>query len=302
MNVLVAGGSGTIGLPLVRALLTAGHQVTALSRSTTRHDELRGLGATVVTADALDREALGAAILRARPTHVIHQLTALPKRGPRSASDLEATNRLRIDGTRNLLEASIEAGARRFIAGSFAVLSGRGGQPSTSSNAAAAAVQSMERQVLDAAKRGAIEGLVLRYGLFYGRDVPSTAAMIAMVRKRRLPVVRGDAGQLPIIHIDDAVTATVLALDHGAGGGTYDIVDDRAVSLAEIVSAIAEYSASPKPWRVPAWLIRLLSPYMARMMSTRLSLSNAAAKKELGWRPLYPTLQDGVATMLIQVA
>jgi nucleoside-diphosphate-sugar epimerase len=302
MNVLVAGGSGTIGVPLVRALLASGHQVTALSRSTARHDELRALGATVATADALNREALADAVVRARPTHVIHQLTALPKQGPRKTSDLEATNRLRIDGTRKLLDASVKAGARRFIVGSFAVLSERAGRPSSSSNAAAEAVQSMEGQVLEAVRRGSIEGVVLRYGMFYGLDVPSTAAMVQMVRKRRLPVVRGDSGQLPIIHIDDAVTATVLALDHGAVGATYDIVDDRAVSLTEIVTAIADYTASPKPLRVPAWLPRLLSPYLTRMMSIQLPLSNAAAKKDLGWRPLYPTLRDGVAKMSMQAA
>ena len=117
MNVFVAGGSGVIGLPLVRALVTAGHQVTALTRSGARQDQLRELGASVVVGDALNREGLIAAVEAVRPTHVIHQLTALPKDGPRRPSDLAATNRLRIEGTRNLLEAAIRGGAQRFVVG-----------------------------------------------------------------------------------------------------------------------------------------------------------------------------------------
>jgi len=123
MNVFIAGGSGTIGFPLVRSLVASGHQVTALSRSAARHAELRDIGASVAVADALDRDGLISAVANARPTHVVHQLTALPKAGPRSARDLEATNRLRVEGTSNLLDAAISAGARRFVAGSLGVVS-----------------------------------------------------------------------------------------------------------------------------------------------------------------------------------
>ena len=144
----------------------------------------------------------------ARPTHVIHQLTALPKAGVRRTSDLEATNRLRIEGTRYLLEAAVEAGARRFLAGSFAMLSARDGR-TVSAASAAVAVRSMETQVLEATARRAIEGVVLRYGLFYGLTVPSTVTLIDKVRKHRLPVVRSDAGQLPVINVDDAVSRLV---------------------------------------------------------------------------------------------
>jgi nucleoside-diphosphate-sugar epimerase len=226
---------------------------------------------------------------------VIHQLTALPKGGPRSASDLEATNRLRIDGTRNLLEAAVKAGARRFLAGSFALLSDRGqGAPA---NDAGVAVRSMESQVLDASTRGAIEGVILRYGMFYGFEAASTVAMIDMVRKRRFPAVSGDTSQLPLIHVQDAVAATVLALDAAPPGSAYDIVDDRAVSMSELVHAIAEYSGAAKPFAVPAWLLKLAAPYAARMMLTRLPLSNAKAKRELGWQPAYPTVREGLAKM-----
>ena len=144
MNVFVAGGSGTIGVPLVRALVGKGHQVTALTRAMGKREALRALGATPAVADALDRDVLEAAVASAHPTHVIHQLTALPKDGPRRLGDLDATNRLRIEGTRNLLNAAIRAGARRFIVGSFAILSDRDGVPAVSAGRAAAAVRSME--------------------------------------------------------------------------------------------------------------------------------------------------------------
>jgi len=160
----------------------------------------------------------------------------------------------------------------------------------------------MEEQVLDATRRRAIEGIILRYGLFYGPEAPSTTAMVDMIRKHRLPVVRGDASLLPVISIDDAVSATVLALDRAPAGAIYEIVDDRAVSMTEIANAIAEYTASPKPFRVPAWLPRLLAPYMAKMTSMRLPLSNAKAKADLGWRPKYPTMRDGLADMLRRAA
>jgi len=302
MKVFVAGGSGTIGVPLVRALVAAGHEVTALTRSVDKQDELRALGASAAVADALDREALIAAVEAAHPAAVIHQLTALPKDAPRRPGDLDATNRLRVDGTRNLLEAAIRTRARRFLTGSFAMLSPRGPAGEDFDDAAAAAVRSMESQVLDATRRGSIEGVILRYGMFYGLETPSTQAMINMVRKRRLPVVRNDTGQLPVIHIDDAVSATVRALELAPAGATYDIVDDRAVSFTEIADALAEYTGSPKPLRVPGWLPRLVAPYMARVTSTRMPLSNARAKAELGWQPKYPTLRDGLAQMFRHAA
>ena len=300
MRIFVAGGSGTIGVPLVRALVAAGHQVTALTRTTGKQAELRALGASPSVADALNRDALIAAVVAARPTHVIHQLTAIPKEGARSAKDLAATNRLRIDGTRNLLEAAIAAGARRFIVGSFALLADRGSI--ATGGDVAAAIRSMERQVLDATARGSIEGVILRYGLFYGLETPSTVKMIDMVRRRRLPVIRGDAGQLPLIHVDDAVSATVAALDRAPAGSTYDIVDDQAVSMSQVVEGLAEYTGAPAPFRVPAWLPRLIAPYMARLTSMQMPLSNAKAKAELGWRPKYSNMREGLAGMFSQAA
>src|SRR5262249_13336059 len=136
-------------------------------------------------------------------------------------------------------------------------------------------------------------------GMFYSLENPATLGMIEMVRKRRLPVVRGDAGQLPFIHLEDAVSATIRALDAAPSGSVYDIVDDHAVSLTEIVDTIAEYTG---PLKVPAWLPRLMAPYLARMLAIQMPLSNAAAKAELGWRPMYPTMRDGLAQLLRHAA
>jgi nucleoside-diphosphate-sugar epimerase len=246
--------------------------------------------------DALDAEAVERAVRAASPTHVIHQLTALPKGGPRRARDLTATNRLRIDGTRNLLRAAIAAGTKRFIGGSFALL---GTAPTTlrtdaGVREAAAAVQSMESQILDAARAGAIEGIVLRYGVFYGPGNPGTEQMMALVRRRRLPTIRHDHGHLPFIHVEDAVSATLAALDRGPSGSVYDIVDDRPASFSEVVREMAAAAGAPPPFAVPRWVIRLAMPYMAGMLSLRVSLSNAKAHAELDWRPIFPSYGEGL--------
>jgi nucleoside-diphosphate-sugar epimerase len=294
MKVFVAGASGTVGIPLVRALVGAGHQVTALTRSPEKQDELRRFGATPAVADALDAQALRTVVVAAMPSHVIHQLTALPKEGPSSESDLVATNRLRIDGTRNLLDAAIRAGAQRFIGGSFALLPGAKTEMADAfANEAAGATRSMESQILSANQSKQIEGIVLRYGLFYGPTNPGTIKMVEMVRRRRLPTIRGDRGLLPFIHIDDVVGATMAALDRGIPGSVYDIVDDEALSFSDAVRIMAEYIGAPTPRSIPAWLFRLISSYRARVLSTRLPLSNAKARAELMWRPTYPTMREG---------
>ena len=196
MKIFVAGGTGTIGVPLVRSLIAVGHEVHSLTRSLGKVDEIRALGAHPAVADALDADALRRVVAAARPTHVIHQLTALPKQGPRRPSDLAPTNRLRTEGTRNLLEASIAAGARRIIGGSFALF-----QASMSANAppavvkGAEALRSMESQILDASRRGAIEGVVLRYGLFYGPGNPATDHCPSIMAAHRLSVASGTSGK-----------------------------------------------------------------------------------------------------------
>jgi nucleoside-diphosphate-sugar epimerase len=302
MNVFVAGGSGAIGVPLIRELVRNGHQVTASTRTAANTAGLRALGANPVIADALDADALQRAVVAAHPTHVVHQLTALPKGGPRSARDLVATNRLRIDGTRNLLAAAIAAGARRMVGGSFALIGASTAGVPEEIRPAAEAVQSMETQILDANRSGAIEGVVLRYGLFYGPEAASTVEMIAMAKRRLLPAVRGDRSLLPCIHVDDAARATVAALDRAPAGGIYDIVDDQPVSFSEIVRALAEAVGAPRPFAVPSWLPRLVAPYMARMIALRLPLSNAKARADMGWRPAFPTIREGLRQTLSRAA
>jgi 2-alkyl-3-oxoalkanoate reductase len=303
MKIFVAGGSGTIGAPLVRALVESGHTVFATTRTPGKQGMLRALGATPVVVDALDGAAVDRAVRAAAPSHVIHQLTALPKTGVRRASDLDATNRLRDEGTRNLIRAAIAAGARRIIGGSFAPFgSAKPEMINHETLAAAEALRSMESQILDAARRGAIEGIVLRYGLFYGPGNPATEEMIAMVRKRRLPRIRGDRGHLPYIHVDDAVAATIAALDHGVSGAVYDIVDDHPASFSEMVTDMAEVAGAPRPLTVPAWLLRLAAPYMARVLTLDLPLSNAEARRELGWAPAFPSYREGLRQTIAHAA
>jgi nucleoside-diphosphate-sugar epimerase len=303
MRVFLAGGTGAIGVPLLKQLVAAGHQVTALTRSSANAATLRALGATPAVADALDANALRRVVIEAKPTHVIHQLTALPKGGPRSARELEPTNRLRTEATRNLIDAAVAAGAKRFVVGSFAIFRGApSAEVPPDARAAAEAVQSMESQTLEASRSGRVEGVILRYGLFYGPETGSTVQMIAMARRRMLPTIRGDRGLLSSIHVDDAASATVAALERAPAGSIYDIVDDRPVSYSEIVEGLAAAAGAPRPFAVPAWLPRLLMPYMSRMLSLRLPLSNEKARAELGWRPAYPTIREGLAHTLAHAA
>jgi nucleoside-diphosphate-sugar epimerase len=303
MRVFLAGGTGAIGVPLVRQLTAAGHHVTALTRSEANTAMLRALGATPAVADALDADALSRRVAEARPTHVIHELTALPKGGPKSAHEIEPTNRLRIEGTRNLIEAAVAAGARRIVVGSFAILGGTTPADAPPDvRAASEAVRSMEFQALDASRTGRIEGVVLRYGLFYGPATGSTLRMIAMSKRRLLPTIRGDRSLLSNIHVDDAASATVAALERAPAGGLYDIVDDRPVSFSEIVEQLAAAAGAPRPFAVPAWLPRLLMPYLARMIALRVPLSNEKARVDLGWRPMYPTIREGLAQTLAHAA
>ena len=298
MNVFVAGGTGAIGAPLVRALVAGNHRVFATTRSRDKVSMIRALGATPVVVDALDAAALEKAVRDAAPTHVIHQLTALPKKGPRRASDLQPTNRLRDEGTRHLLKAAIAAGAQRMVIGSFGLI--RAAETMTRPDAeiarAADAVESMESQALDAARRGDIEAIVLRYGLFYGRGNAATEEMIALARKRWLPRVRHDRGQLPYIHLDDAVTATIAALDRGRSGGVYDIVDDRPASFSDIVVELAAITGARPPLSVPSWMMRLAAPYLSRMFSLQLPLSNRDARRDLGWAPMFSSYREGLRT------
>jgi nucleoside-diphosphate-sugar epimerase len=189
-----------------------------------------------------------------------------------------------------------------MVGGSFALIGASTAGVPEEIRPAAEAVQSMETQILDANRSGAIEGVVLRYGLFYGPEAASTVEMIAMAKRRLLPAVRGDRSLLPCIHVDDAARATVAALDRAPAGGIYDIVDDQPVSFSEIVRALAEAVGAPRPFAVPSWLPRLVAPYMARMIALRLPLSNAKARADMGWRPAFPTIREGLRQTLSRAA
>jgi nucleoside-diphosphate-sugar epimerase len=156
------------------------------------------------------------------------------------------------------------------------------------------ALRSLEDQLLEANRSGKIEAIVLRYGLTYGPENASTKYLLGILRKRRLPLLRGAQGRVSFIHIDDAAAATIAALEHGLPGSIYNIVDDQPVGFNEYLGAAAQAIGARRPWALPAWLIRLAAPMAATMMESRLPLSNARAKQDLGWRPHYPTYREGL--------
>jgi 2-alkyl-3-oxoalkanoate reductase len=303
--VFVAGASGVIGRPLVRDLVAAGHHVTGMTRSEARADAIRAAGAAVAICDALDAAALREAVERARPEVVVHELTALPKRlDPRQRGVYEATNRIRREGTANLVAAAQAAGARRLVAQSIAfILEPSGGwvkdedAPTTAPTGrgfgtAVAAVLDLERQVLGAA---GLEGLVLRYGFFYGpgSSYERDGFYGELVRRRRFPIVGAGTGTFSFVHIDDAAAATVAAVERGTSG-TYNVVDDESAPLREWLPVYAAALGAKPPFRVPVWLARLLGAGpIARMAVELRGASNAKAKRELGWTPRYPSWREG---------
>jgi nucleoside-diphosphate-sugar epimerase len=304
MRVFLAGASGAIGRPLVRLLLEAGHEVTGMTRSERKAEELRAAGAQAVLADAFDADAVMRAVREARPEGVIHELTSIPSRlDPRKIRrDFELTDRLRVEGTQHLVAAAQAAGAGRILAQSvaFAYAEGPPGtvhgeddplmrDPPAQFARTAGAIASLEATVLGAG------GRVLRYGYFYG---PGTAigtggSIVAEVARRRLPVVGGGAGVWPFIHIEDAAAATVAALA-SERPGAYNVVDDEPAPVAEWVPALADALGAKPPRRVPAWLARPFAGSFGIMTMTRAQgASNALAKSELGWTPGYSSWRTG---------
>jgi len=305
MRVFVAGASGAIGGPLVRQLVAAGHEVTAMTRREERAAEIRGAGAAAVVCDAFDRAALDAAVSEARPEVVVNQLTSLPHDyNPRKASFYEANDRVRREGGRNLVEAARAAGARRFVTQSIAFLyAPEGGwvkdedarpyddAPGYFRNSVEAMLEH-EREVAGSTD---FEGLVLRYGQFYG---PGTyyardGHFGREVSRRRFPVVGSGSGMFSFLHTEDAAAATIAALDRGAPG-VYNVVDDEPAPLREWLPAYAEALGAKPPLRVPLWLAKLAagSAMAAQAIELR-GASNAKAKRELGWQPSRPSWRQG---------
>ena len=302
MRVFVAGASGAIGRPLIPQLTAARHEVTGMTRSEESAATLRATGAAAAVADVFDTDALTAAMTQAAPEVVVHQLTSIPEDlDPRKMEEqFETTNRLRTEGTRNLLAAARAAGAGRFIAQSiaFAYAPGENGLHGEDDPLWAeatpifAAVQEMEELVQGAE---GLDGLVLRYGFFYG---PGTGyapdgGTAATVRKRQFPVMGRGQGQWPFIHVDDAASATVAAVERGAPG-VYNVVDDDPAPLREWLPAFAEAIGAKKPFRVPKLMARLAAGKVATHYGTGMrGASNEKAKHELGWEPRYASWRQG---------
>jgi nucleoside-diphosphate-sugar epimerase len=303
MRVLVAGATGAIGMPLVRALRAGGHEVLGLGRTPASGERLRALGAEPVIADAMDLDGLLAGVRGLHVDAVVHELTALKKIAMRHA-DMAATDALRQQGTANLLAAARETGARRFVTQSFLAGYGffdHGTHVLTEEDTFAppahdafephvAAMRSAERQTFAAE---GIEGIVLRYGGFYGPGA-GTEAMVRMLRGRRLPVPRGGGGTISWVYIEDAAAATVAALERGRAGQAYNIVDELPVSWGDFLAALAEAFDAPPPLAVPGWMLRVM-PFAYTIFTSDIRLSNAKAKRELGWSPSAPTYRDGIA-------
>jgi nucleoside-diphosphate-sugar epimerase len=311
MRIFLAGATGAIGRRIVPLLLAEGHQVTGMTRSPERARELEAAGAQSAVADALDRAAVSAAVTQARPEVVIHQLTAIPALiDPRTIErDFALTNRLRSEGTRHLVAAAREAGARRLIAQSIAfayaprppgtvhvesdpLLSAQ--QAPKSFKSTARALGELEQSVLGAS------GIVLRYGYFYGpgNSIARDGTMAAELQRRRVPLVGRGQGVWSFIHIQDAARATVAALAH-TGPAVFNIVDDEPAPVAEWLPALAQVLGAPRPWRVPTLIARpLAGSYGIQTMTGVQGASNELAKRELDWQPQYPSWREGFHTGL----
>lgn len=304
MKVFVAGASGAIGRPLIRQLVEAGHEVTGTTRRKERAEEIRAAGATAVVCDVFDREALEAAVRQATPELVVNQLTSLPEDYNPRKIDYAPTNRAREEGGGNLMAAALAAGARRYLTQSIAFLyapegdwvKDEEGRPFEDApppfSEGVRAMLAHERQVMGTE---GIEGVVLRYGQFYG---PATyyapgGSIARQVSKRMLPVIGPGTGVASFIHVEDAAAATVAALDHGAPG-IYNVVDDEPAPMHEWLPVYAEALGAKPPRHAPTWLARLVGGKAAVQFGTELrGASNAKAKRELGWRPRYPSWRQG---------
>jgi nucleoside-diphosphate-sugar epimerase len=310
MRVLVAGATSTLGRPVVTELRVRGHDPVALTRSASKAAELGRLGAESAIADVLDADRLAQVVDEASPEAVVSLLIALPPRGPMRMSHFRKTVRLWSRGAPNLLRAAAAAGARRLVCESVIFAYGyarhgarlidethpaEGGDVIRGQRAVLDALRGMERQVLEAQRTLGLEGIVLRYGTFHGRDVPSSAFMERMLRRRLLALPGGGRALLSWIEIGDAARATVDALERGRSGEIYNVVDDEPVRFGDYARALAYELGAAAPRSVPMWLSRLAVPYAATILGhTELRVSNAKAKEELGWTPEASTYREVV--------
>src|SRR6266540_5004207 len=299
MRVFIAGASGAIGTRLVPQLIARGHEVIGTYRSPANAERLRVYGAEAVALDLLDANAVRKAALGAEPDAIVHQATALANAsfGRNLDRTFAQTNRLRTEGTDNLLAAAREAGVSRFVAQSNATFryAREGGMvkseddPLDTKPIAGAVESRAAMNYLDDAVVAA-GGIVLRYGIFYGA---ANDGLVWPVRKRQFPIVGDGGGFMSWIHLDDAAAATVLALEHD-GPAIYNIVDDEPAPVRQWLPVLAQALGAKPPRRLPTWLARLLAGDAVTVMSTEArGASNAKAKRELGWTLRYPTWRTG---------
>lgn len=301
MRVFVTGATGALGQHLVPALIAAGHEVTATTRTPGKAGQLREAGAEPVVVDGLDREAVIAAVQAASPEVIVHEMTALADM--RSLRNVDrvfaATNELRTRGTDNLLAAAARAGTRRVIAQSNTNMTARSGAPVQTEEdpldsrpvPSAAGTVAAVKHVEEAVPRAVPEGIVLRYGNFYGPG--ASDFLVEMVRKRQFPVIGGGAGIWSFIEIADAAAATVAAVGCGAPG-VYNIVDSDPAPVAEWLPYLAKVAGAKPPLRLPVWLGRLLAgDFVVSQMTEARGSSNEKAKKELGFEPRYASWREG---------
>jgi nucleoside-diphosphate-sugar epimerase len=310
MKIFVAGATGALGRPLVAQLVKNGHEVTGMTRSESKQDLLRELGASPVVADALDPDTVARAVAEAEPDVIVHQLTAIGAFNPRRMErDFAATNRLRTEGTDHLLAAGRAVGVKRFVAQSFAPwpYARTGGMVKSEDDPLDTTPPAQVRTTLEAIKylEGAVtgadwtEGIALRYGGFYG---PGTSVslnplgeQVEMIRARKLPLAGKGTAVWSFIHIEDAAAATVEAIEHGKRG-VYNVVDDDPAPVSEWLPALAKALGAKPPRRVPLLLARIAGGEAAAIMMTELrGASNTKAKRELGWQPRYPSWREGFA-------
>jgi nucleoside-diphosphate-sugar epimerase len=309
MRVFVAGATGAIGKQLVPRLVEAGHEVHGMTRRESKQAMLYQQGAVPVVADALDPDQVAKAVGRARPDVIVHHLTAIGAVDMRHFDrSFALTNRLRTEGTDYLLSAGQAVGVRRFVAqgvAGYGAYARTGGpvkseedpldpSPAREMRETLAAIRHLEQAILDARWT---EGIVLRYGTFYGPGTSMAPGEVQfeLVRRRKFPLVGDGGGVWSFIHIADAAEAAVAAVEHGSRG-VYNVVDDDPAPVAEWLPALARTLGAKTPMRVPRFIGRLFAGEAGVVMMTDArGASNAKAKRELGWRPAHPSWRKGFA-------
>lgn len=308
MRVFVAGATGAMGKQLVPRLVAAGHEVVGMTSKEANRGLVTDLGATPLVADALDPDQVADAVGRADPEVIVHQLTSIRAVDLRHMDrSFAVTNRLRTEGTDHLLSAGKAVGVKRFVAQSaiYGFYARTGGavkteedpldpDPPRAMRESLAAVRHLEEAVLGASWT---DGIVLRYGAFYGPNTSMTAGseQFEMIKKRKFPLVGNGAGVWSFVHIADAAEATVAAVDRGTPG-IYNIVDDDPAPVSEWLPSLAETLGARKPTHVPRFVGRMFAGEVGAVFMTEIrGASNAKAKRELGWQPAHPSWRQGFA-------